>query len=397
MMTTGNRIGAIDILKGLIIISILLLNVLCLNSLPLWMGDTQPQAICTIIAGIIFPSLIFLIGMTIPFSVTKKINQGMDGRAILKHIFSRSLILITVGVLMVNSGRVEPELTGFNKFLWAVLLYLAIFLVWNRYPEKENNFFTVTGLRFAGLALLVFLVFRFRSGTLENNGSLITGWWELPGLAGWGYLIAGLTYIVFRNSLAGTIAVWTIFLALNILSELNMTGILDPVRPYLGVLVNGHIPVIILSGQLTSIVLKRSSGNEFRKPLISLLISGVMLTASGILLYRYYFTEGVYDNPAWALISSGITTLIFIALFWLDEGMKVMNPAIMIKPLGENIFTIYIIQFLLFNIAWFTGADIFFFLKPGALFLNIAGPVIWTILVLGISTILIRFNVRLKF
>jgi heparan-alpha-glucosaminide N-acetyltransferase len=396
-MSSNSRIGAIDILKGVIIISILFLNVFYLSSLPLWPGSTGTPATAGIAAGILFPALIFLIGMTIPFSISKKINEGLTGRDIIRLLFTRSIILIAVGVLMVNAVRVEPGLTGFSRYLWAILLFTGIFLTWNRYPEKENNFFTVSGLRLVGLAILVFLVFRFRSGTFENNGSLIPGWWELTGLAGWGYLIAGLTYIAFRNSLAGTLAVWIVFLSLNILSWLNMTTVLDPVRPYLGVLLNGYIPVIILTGQLAGIILKKIPANEPRKSLMIILFSGILLTASGIFLYKFHFTGGIFGNPAWALISSGITALFFIVLYWLDEVKKVMNGALVFKPVGENMFTIYIVQFLLLNIVWLTGTDFFFFLKPGVVFLNISGSAVWTLLVLGISSLLIRFNIRLKF
>jgi heparan-alpha-glucosaminide N-acetyltransferase len=396
-MTTSSRIGAIDILKGLIIISILFINVFYLNYLPLWPDNNQAPAIAVILAGIIFPALIFLIGMTIPFSITKKINEGLTIHEILRHLFARSIILITVGVLMVNTSRVEPELTGLNKFLWSILLFAGIFLTWNKYPEKENNFFTVSGLRLLGLASLVFLVFRFRSGSLENNGSLIPGWWELAGLAGWGYLVAGLTYLAFRNSLAGTIAVWILFLTLNILTRLGLTTFLEPVQPYFGVVLNGYIPVIILTGQLAGIIMKKIPGTDMRKKVLSILIPGIILILSGILLYKYYFTEGIFNNPAWALISCGATATLFIIIFWLDEGIKVMNPAIMIKPAGENLFTIYIIQFLLFNIVWLTGTDIFFFVKPGAVFLNIAGSAVWTLIVIGVSSLFMRFSIRLKF
>jgi heparan-alpha-glucosaminide N-acetyltransferase len=396
-MSSQSRIGAIDILKGIIIISILFLSVFFLKSYPLWPGNKETPEIAGMFAGVLFPAVIFLMGMTIPFSVTKRINDGLTGYEIIRNIIGRSVILITVGVLMVNTTRVEPELTGIGKNIWSILLFIAFFIVWNRYPEKENNFFTVSGLRLLGLATLVFLVFRFKSGTLENNGSLITGWWELPGLAGWGYLVAALTYLAFRNSLTGTFAIWALFLALNILSWLNLSAFLDPVRPYFGVLLNGYIPVIILTGQLAGILIKKFPHNELRKPSLMLLLSGLLMTAAGILINLFWFPEGIFSNPAWALISCGITTILFILLFWLDEGIKLTNLAVLIKPAGGNLFTIYIIQFLLFNIAWLTGMDIFFFLKPEAVLLNIAGSLVWTILVLALTGLLLRFNIRLKF
>ena len=53
---------------------------------------------------------------------------------------------------MLNTGRVNPELTGISENLWALLMYIAVFLFWNDYPKKEKRFLPITGLKLAGMA-----------------------------------------------------------------------------------------------------------------------------------------------------------------------------------------------------------------------------------------------------
>ena len=147
------------------------------------------------LADWVFPGFLFMVGMAIPYSIGKRISQKQETNKIARHIIIRTISLLIIGVLMLNSGRVNPELTGIGKNLWAILMYTGVFLFWNNYKENDKNFFTITGLRLTGIAMLVFLVFKFKSGEIENNGSLITGWWGILGLIGWGYLVSAFVYL----------------------------------------------------------------------------------------------------------------------------------------------------------------------------------------------------------
>ena len=131
---------------------------------------------------------------------------------------------------MLNTGRVNAELTGISVNLWAILMYVGVFLIWNDYPDKENRFFTITALKLAGIAILVFLIFKFKSGQPENNGSLITGWWGFLGLIGWGYLVAAFAYVLFRDSIVKTALLTVFFLVMNMLSGWNLIGFPDIIK-----------------------------------------------------------------------------------------------------------------------------------------------------------------------
>lgn len=395
-MTQGERFHSIDIMKGLILMLMLFVTNFFMPSLPPWLPDPSEGSIGHIITGFAFPAFLFMFGMTIPFAITKKINENLTSYEIIRHIIARTVVLLAVGVLMVNISRVNPELTGLGKDLWALLMFIAVFLVWTRYTEKENNFFTITGLKFLGLAMFVFLIFKFRSGTFENNGSLITGWWELPGLAGWGFLVSALTYLAFRNSFSGTLLIWTVFLSLNILSHLNLLESLNPVRPYFGVFIDGYIPLIMLSGHLSGLVLKKFSATEFRKELSVLGLMSMIMIITGFIFRNWLFTTGREGNPGITLICCGFTLLLFIPVFWIADIRKNDRWFSFLKPVGENAFTTYIFPNILYHLIWILGLPVLFYQSSGNVYIHIAGSVIWATIMVWLVSVLVRLNLRLK-
>ncbi len=395
-MTQAHRFQSIDIMKGIIILLMLFVNNIFLPDLPPWLSGIEQGNNGWGIAGWVFPAFLFMAGMTIPFAIQKKINDGFTSYDISRQIFGKSIILITIGVMMVNTYRVNPELTGFSGYLWALLLFFAVFLVWNRYPEKENNFFTVTGFRFLGLAILVFLVFKFKSGSFENNGSLVAGWWDLPGLLGWGYLVSAFTFLAFRNSIAGTILFWLLFLALNILWKLNLMDAIDPVRKYLGVITDGHIPFIMLSGHLTGLILKRFSAKESEKIILFILPAGIIMLITGLLLKINYFKEGLYGNPALTMLWIGIYMIIFIMIFWITDIKNKERWFLLFKAAGENAFTTYFASFFFYNLICLFHFPLFFYKQSGNQLVAFAGSALWALLIIWIISFIIRLNISLK-
>jgi heparan-alpha-glucosaminide N-acetyltransferase len=395
-MTQSHRFQSIDIMKGIIVLLMLFVNDLFLPGLPPWLSGIDQGNNGWGIAGWVFPAFLFMTGMTIPFAIQKKINNGLFPYEISRQIIGKTIILLTIGVMMVNTYRVNPDLTGLSRYLWALLLFIAVFLVWNRYPEKENNFFTVISLRFAGLAIIVFLIFKFRSGSFENSGSLIVGWWDLPGLIGWGYLVSAFTFLAFRNSFTGTFLIWLSFLALNILCKLNLLGAIEPVRKYMGVITDGHVPFIFLSGHLTGLILKRFSTSESRKIVMLILPFSIALMMTGFVLKKLFFIEGIYDNPSIAILCSGICMVLFIPVFWISDIKNNGRWFLIFKPAGENALTTYFTSFIFYNLIWLCRFPLFFYKQSNYQLVALAGSALWALLMLFISSVIIRLNIRLK-
>src|SRR5512133_968454 len=146
-MASSNRILSIVIMRGLTLILMLFVNDLYMPGVPEWLGHMKADFDGMGLADWVFPGFLFMVGMAIPYSISKRISEGEDNYKIARHISIRSISLIIIGVLMLNTGRVNPELTGFSRNLWALLMYIGVFLTWNDYRDNGNNFFTITGLR----------------------------------------------------------------------------------------------------------------------------------------------------------------------------------------------------------------------------------------------------------
>ena len=114
-MTNYNRISSIDIMRGLTLILMLFVNDLNMNVVPAWLGYRPADFDGMGLADWVLPGFLFIMGMAIPFAFSKRFSSGQSTYEISRHILTRSLSLIVIGVLMLNSARVNPELTGISK------------------------------------------------------------------------------------------------------------------------------------------------------------------------------------------------------------------------------------------------------------------------------------------
>jgi hypothetical protein len=223
-----------------------------------------------------------------------------------------------------------------SRNLWALLMYLAVFLFWNDYRDQENRIYTIAGFKLAALAIFIILVFKFRSGEPANNGSLITGWWGILGLIGWGYLVSAFTWVACRDSIFKTAVVILFFLGMNILSELDLLHFLNPVRPYLGVIIGGNVPLIVLTGLLGGLILKKFPPAGPVKLLPILISLGFFCLLAGFVLREWFIISKIKATPSWGMLCTGISFLVFTLLYWLADVKGWKSWFAFLKPAGEN-------------------------------------------------------------
>jgi predicted acyltransferase len=75
------------------------------------------------------------------------------------------------------------------------------------------------------------------------------------------------------------------------------------------------------------------------------------MIAAGFILRPY--TEGIskiHSTPAWILICSGISVLLFNVMIWLVDVKDKMNWFSIIRPAGTSTLTCYLIPYLLYSI-----------------------------------------------
>jgi predicted acyltransferase len=393
-MQKGTRVLSIDILRGLTLFLMLFVNDLFVPGVPAWLVHTKADFDGMGLADWVFPGFLFMVGMAVPFAIQSRFKAGDTFRKVLFHIFIRTGSLLLIGIFMMNSGRLNPELTGLSKNLWAILMYISVFLIWNQYGSLNRNFtYILKGVGFVGLIVLAII---FRSGTPEKAGWMETGWWGILGLIGWGYLAAALVYLVSKDNLWKTGFFWLFFLALNIFSQLGMLSYLNFLRPFFGVLISGNTPLIVISGLFFALILRKSGFEKMKQFLIVGTISGLMVLAAGFILRNWFIISKIKATPSWGLICTGISILLFMLLYLVIDVWGKAKWAAVFKPAGQNSLTTYLAPDILYHAIWMFGIPIFFYKHSEIQWIVVSGSIVWAFLMVGFAALLSKIGIRLK-
>ncbi len=395
-MANPGRIISIDIMRGLTLILMLFVNDLYMPGVPAWLGHMPATFDGMGLADWVFPGFLFMVGMAIPFSVGKRISNGESSLTITKHVLIRTASLLFIGVLMLNSGRVDAAATGISRNLWSILMYTGVFLVWNKYPRESNNAVLFNILKFIGIALLALLIIIFRSGKPINNGWLVTGWWGILGLIGWGYLVSALIYLAFRDSIILTSIAVIFFLGLNILSSLGMLGLFEPVNPVLGIIIQGNVPLIVLTGLLTILIMRRVSTSSQTKTVIAIVAMGLFCIAAGFILRKWFIISKIGATPSWGLICNGISMIVFSLIYWITDIRKSLRWSSLFRVAGENSLTTYLAPDILYYAIWSINVPILIYKTSHSPLIVIMGSLFWAFMMVGLTSLLAKLSIKLR-
>ena len=230
---------------------------------------------------------------------------------------------------------------------------------------------------------------------MVNNGSLITGWWGILGLIGWGYLVSAFVYLAIRDNILNTVVALLFFLALNILSKLDLLDSLNQLKPLLGVIIEGNVPLIVISGLLTTLILKKLSCDN-RKTIITIFAIGIFCIIAGFVLRKWFIISKIQATPSWGFICNGISMMLFALLYWIIDIKKDTKWTFFLKPAGENSLTTYLAPDIIYYIIFSTSIPVLFYKQSGIPLVVIAGSVVWALLMVGFTALLVRFNIKLK-
>jgi len=393
--TNKTRVLAVDIMRGLTLFLMLFVNDLYVPGVPEWLGHTAADFDGMGLADWVFPGFLFMVGLSIPYAMSARRKKGDNLRQILLHVLGRSASLLIIGVLMVNIRRLNPELSGLSQNIWALLLYVCVFLIWNQYKRARLPQWVPWVLKIAGIAGIVALVSIFRAGTADDPQWIEPGWWGILGMIGWGYLTASLTYLLVRGNLLYSGVVWIAFIALNILSQAGMTGFLDFLKPVFSVIINGNTPSIVLAGLVAGIFLKESQLPVERKVWVYL-VSGAVVLLSGYLLRNWFIISKIYGTPSWAMICNGISLWVFALLLFTVDLKGKYRWASWFKIAGQNSLTTYLAPDILYYSVWMLGLPLFFYKQDASQLLAVAGSIVWAFAMFGFANLLSKIHIHLK-
>ncbi len=370
----------------------LFVNDLYTPGVPKWLVHTEANFDGMGLADWVFPGFLFMVGLSIPFAFAAREKKNESSIQLLVHILTRTISLLIIGVFMINASEsYNAELTGMSKTWWVVLGYISVFLIWNKYATDSK----ISYLKYLGIALLLYLAFIFRGGSLEEPRYIEQGWWGILGLIGWGYFTAALCYFFLKDKLVETGLLWLVFLGLNCLSELGLSTFLNPLKPVFGVILSGNVPLIVISGLIIGMLLKQLKGEpaRFLKIIIFIGIGSLILA---YVLHNWFIISKIKATPSWGMLCTGISILLFAALYYIIDVKKKSRLFSPFKPAGQNSLTTYLAPDIIYYLLWSLPFQVLFYKQDENAFLAVAGSLVWAFSMIGVAALLSKINIRLK-
>jgi heparan-alpha-glucosaminide N-acetyltransferase len=319
----SGRVLSIDLLRGADVLLMLFVNeVAGVRDAPGFLLHKPPGADGMTITDVVFPAFLFITGLSIPFALGGRIRRGEPRAAVWRHVLTRTLALLVMGVLMVN---VEVARGGgvLGVDLWNALMTVGVVLVWQA-PTGEKGRGWEGRLRALGIALLLVLALLYRTEGVSGLVQLRPHWWGILGLIGWAYLVASSLYLLVGERVGAHVGLVSLLYCLYLADDVGQVGALVALRPYLRV---GHdlgsLAAVALSGTVLGLMLARHrrEGASARAFVGPALFFAAALAAAGLLLHTAHELHPAFiinkplATPPWCLLSSALTAGAWIVLF----------------------------------------------------------------------------------
>ena len=394
----SNRILSIDVFRGLTIFTMIFVNDLAsVKGIPSWMEHMPANADGMTFVDVVFPAFLFIVGMSLPFALNKRLKQTGSFVQVWKHVLSRSASLLILGIMMVNISGLNEAATGMSKHLWMLLVFIGAILTWNSYPKGSGNKkILYSFLKSAGILLLVILAIIYRSGSSENLSWFQTKWWGILGLIGWAYLGSSSIYLLFRNYKAAIVGSFALLIILYIGDKNGALKFLGSINDVIWL--GGHFgahTAIALAGVLTGMLFTHDSKiTDYKKRLLWIISFATMLFLGGYLLRPLYGISKIYATPSWSLYSAGYCAISYALIYWLIDVKKLNKWANFLKPAGANPLLAYLLPDIFYALISIFGITILskYF---GEGIIGIFRSLIFSLLMVWFTNILSKLNIKL--
>ncbi len=159
-----NRVASIDILRAITMIMMIFVNDLwSLTNIPEWLEHVDRGVDGFGLADTIFPAFLFIVGLSIPFSLESRMAKGDSTRQLIQHALIRTFALLVMGVFLVNGEGINEIASGIKGHWYNTLCCISFILIWNTYPKTGNKNWILFA-KGAGILILIGLAFIYRGG-----------------------------------------------------------------------------------------------------------------------------------------------------------------------------------------------------------------------------------------
>lgn len=300
MILKAERLASLDAFRGITIAAMILVNnpgswkyVFAPLRHAEWHGWTP--------ADLVFPFFLFIVGVSISLSFSKRMKKGGEGHDLTLKIVKRTLILFALGILLTLVPRFDFQTLRIPGVLQRIALcyfFSALLFIWLRERSRATTAFML--LVSYWLVMKLVPVPGYGPGILDDKGNLCTyidsrllaGHLYKPGFDPEGILS---TFPAIATTLLGTLA-----------------G--DWLRSAGG-------------------ILKKTSG---------LFVGGAFLVISGLLLHPFFPINKQLWTSTFVLFTAGSALLLLGVFFVLMEGLGLKRLAAPFLVYGTNAIFIYV-------------------------------------------------------
>lgn len=386
-VTKPARIASIDIYRALTMFFMIFVNDLwSITGVPHWLEHAAADEDMLGFSDIVFPSFLFILGMSIPLAIEIRKRKGDSNITILKHILIRSVALLAMGMFTVNTEYGEATI---GKPLFTIIMLLGFFLIWNLYPKtedkKKQNFYSI--LKVIGVIILVVLAFIYR----DPNGDIFQPrWWGILGLIGWTYLLCAIIYLYLNKRRIYLFIALVLFILLCIAGSNHWLGSFDGIIPG-----NGCFHAFTMCGMLISLLFNQSKSDlSINKKMMIATSAGIVFFIAAFVSHYFWIISKIQATPTWLFICTSISILFYVFMYWIADMKGKASWFDIIKPAGTATLTCYLIPYLLYSIFILTS-----FTLPEAITASPVGLVkciVFAFVTIGITALLGKVGVKLK-
>jgi heparan-alpha-glucosaminide N-acetyltransferase len=392
------RVISIDIFRGLTMAVMIFVNALAdVRGLPRWTYHAHASEDYMTYVDMVFPFFLFIVGMSLPLSITQRLKRNASLLALWAHVLVRVIGLLVLGLILANAEKCDPARTGIPGSTWGLLGLLCAGLYLNVYPKSGRFPKYALFLRLIGLAGVVVLLAIFRRVTEDGRVVWIDfSYPEILGLIGLSYLAVTILYIPTRKWKWAPSIWFVVLVTLCALTTGRVISFPNHLPLYFWPFGNGAMACIIMAGVVTSSIFlgPRAGTNPSRVMTIAVGVAVLMLVA-GFLLTPLGISK-IRATPTWSLYSIGAAMLMFTLLYWLCDIKRWTRWAFFVRSAGSNTLTTYLLPDLWYFISVGLGLTFYDTHFPlGSL--AVVKTVVFTLFILAIAGVLTRLKLRLQF
>ena len=316
----GGRVASIDVFRGLTMMVMIFVNELAgVRGLPWWTYHATAQQNAMTYVDMVFPFFLFVIGMSMPLAIERRLAHNPSQLALWRHIALRAAGLIVLGLILANGEKADAARMGISQDMWMLLGLVGGILFW-LVPSRDARFRNLyRGLRILGLLMLIAVFAIFRRTTAEGNVGWIDGSYpEILGLIGYTYFAVALLYVPTRRWRGMPLA-W--FVTLVAFCALQTSHVLRVETPplYFWPFNSGAWASMIMAGIVTSVILLGEAGRRTLRERMWLALAFAVASLAAAWLLAPLGISKLRGTPTWCLASIGASVLVFMLLYWVCD------------------------------------------------------------------------------